>query len=432
MSKVILYSHEFIGTSMAGPGIRYFEFAKALSVDHEVILLTPNESDISIENVIICQINDKGLRHALAGSDVLITQLITPKMALFAKRAGVKIILDAYDPMPIEHLEVFKYHTNLIRQFQNDHILKVFRFSFQMADAVISGSSKQRDLWMGLLMNLGKITPLEYDIHNSLKHLIDVVPFGMSATRPKMVGEGFRKRFGIKEDAYVILWGGGVWNWFDPLTLIKAIGELSKVREDVYLVFMGLKPPNPHVPEMKMSIDAVNLAKELDLYEKKIFFNFGWTSYEERQSYLLESTIGASLHFEHLETQYSFRTRMLDYLWAGLPIIGTDGDYFADLIKKYDLGYIISQNDTEAAVQAIIHIIDYPENRERIRENIQKLRPQFYWEEVIKPIQAMIENFIRAEKKRMTFRDVSRISLFQLRQHGFKSFFRYALKRIYK
>jgi hypothetical protein len=25
----------------------------------------------------------------------------------------------------------------------------------------------------------------------------------------------------------VLLWGGGIYNWFDPLTLIRAVGEVA-------------------------------------------------------------------------------------------------------------------------------------------------------------------------------------------------------------
>jgi hypothetical protein len=39
---------------------------------------------------------------------------------------------------------------------------------------------------------------------------------------------------------------------------------------------------------------------------------------------LREADIGVSLHREDVETRYSFRTRVLDYLWAGLPIITTE------------------------------------------------------------------------------------------------------------
>jgi hypothetical protein len=36
--------------------------------------------------------------------------------------------------------------------------------------------------------------------------------------------------------------------------------------------------------------------------------------------------IGVSAHPAHLETRFAFRTRMLDYLWAGLPIVSTEGE----------------------------------------------------------------------------------------------------------
>ena len=32
----------------------------------------------------------------------------------------------------------------------------------------------------------------------------------------------------IKNSDKVVLWGGGVWNWFDPLTAIYAIEKISK------------------------------------------------------------------------------------------------------------------------------------------------------------------------------------------------------------
>ena len=48
--------------------------------------------------------------------------------------------------------------------------------------------------------------------------------------------------------------------------------------------------------------------------------------YARRADYLLDADVGVSLHLDHIETAYSFRTRILDYLWAGLPILATSGD----------------------------------------------------------------------------------------------------------
>src|SRR5207237_1289819 len=136
---------------------------------------------------------------------------------------------------------------------------------------------------------------------------------------------------GIGEDDKVILWGGGIWEWFDPLTLIQAVDRIRQTRPEVKLFFMGVKHPNPLVPEMEMTARAIALARELGLEGSAIFFN-DWVPYEERGSYLLEADVGVSLHFDHLETRYSFRTRVLDYIWAGLPVVCTAGDAVGEMV----------------------------------------------------------------------------------------------------
>ena len=68
---------------------------------------------------------------------------------------------------------------------------------------------------------------------------------------------------GVGPDDAVILWGGGVYNWFDPLTLIRAVDRLRGRRPDVRLVFLGMRHPNPLIPEMRMATAARRLADEL-------------------------------------------------------------------------------------------------------------------------------------------------------------------------
>ena len=35
---------------------------------------------------------------------------------------------------------------------------------------------------------------------------------------------------GIDKNDRVILWGGGIWEWFDPLTLIRAVHRINQER----------------------------------------------------------------------------------------------------------------------------------------------------------------------------------------------------------
>ena len=82
---------------------------------------------------------------------------------------------------------------------------------------------------------------------------------------------------------------------------------------------------------MRMATEARALADGLGLAGTHVFFNEGWVDYESRQDYLLEADIGVSAHIDHLEASLSFRARILDYLWAGLPVVATRGDVLADL-----------------------------------------------------------------------------------------------------
>ena len=51
-----------------------------------------------------------------------------------------------------------------------------------------------------------------------------------------------------------------------------------------------------------------------------------------------EADLGVSAHRDHLEARYAHRTRLLDYLWAGLPVVATRGDALAELVDRERLG----------------------------------------------------------------------------------------------
>ncbi len=125
-----------------------------------------------------------------------------------------------------------------------------------------------------------------------------------------------------------------IYNWFDPLTLLHAVDKLRARVPEVRLFFLGMKHPNPHVPEMRMAVETRALADELGLTGTHVFFNEGWVEYDDRQNFLLEADVGVSTHLDHVETEFSFRTRILDYFWAGLPVVATGGDSLAELIEE--------------------------------------------------------------------------------------------------
>lgn len=407
--KIVLHSLDVLGKNMAGPAIRYWEFAKALSKNNTVTLVSPNHFEAQSESFTVRQASHQTLKEELSNAQVLITQFLSHNLASLAKKHGVRIIIDAYAAMPFENLELFKYLPAYLRTYKNRIALQKQIFSFQMADGIICSNTKQKDLWMGLLLALKKITPAIYDEDPSFKNRIEIIPFGLPSESPQITGNGLRKLFNLKQEDKVLLWAGGIWNWFDPLTLIKAIKQLVAEKFPVHLVFMGLKHPNERTPEMKVSLEAIQLAKDLDLLNKFVFFNYGWTPYHERQNFLLEADIGVSTHSEHIETQYAFRTRILDYIWAGLPIISTTGDSFSEVIERCELGKVVPYGDVEAIVSAVKQILGDSSEKEKMQKNLAKMRSQFYWDTLVKPLSALAEQLTSQPKASLKWKDIALI-----------------------
>ena len=195
----------------------------------------------------------------------------------------------------------------------------------------------------------------------------------------------------LKSSDKLIYWGGGIWNWFDPLTVIKAVEILSQKRSDIKLLFLGTRHPNPNIAMEAMCQKAVEYAKNKGLIDRYVFFYFGWTPYEERVNFLARADIGVSAHFDILETRFSFRTRVLDYLWAGIPIVTTRGDAMAELVEKHKLGSVIDYEDSKGMAAALEKLGDDTKLRQQIKKNTAKTKQLFYWDRICDKIASIIK-----------------------------------------
>jgi glycosyltransferase involved in cell wall biosynthesis len=431
MAKVLIYSPNVIGKAMAGAAIRPWEFAKALSPKHQVVLISPGEPQVEAQEFEVLSSQHPACQRHFQDADILIAQRLTFPLALLAKLHKVKIIIDAYVPGPLELLEHFKNDPIQDRKAKVASEVSNLILSFKMGDGILCASEKQRELWLGFLLGKKIITPTLYDQDPSLRHFLTVIPFGLSSIPPQKKGKGLKEKFGFHANDKVVLWGGGIWNWFDPLSLIKAMKIIHHHRSDIKLVFMGVKPPDPSLPITTMSGRAIQLAKEMGVMDQCVFFNYDWVPYEERQNFLLDADIGVSTHFDHLETHFSFRTRMLDYLWAQLPIIATQGDAFAELIERHQLGIVVPYQNEQAIADGILSLMNDPNRLQQIKKNLASIREQFLWPVVTEPLDQMIEQLALLPRKRNIWADgkiLLRLILTKLRERGLMA----CLKAVYQ
>jgi glycosyltransferase involved in cell wall biosynthesis len=388
--RVLLVANDLVGTSMGGPGIRYWRFAEELSEHFDVTLAVPFETDLASDRFRVVVANPWNAREmttlARRFDGVVAQRLPVPTMLALAA-SPTRTIYDLYAPLAIENLAFDALEPEKPAK-EAYHRLNTLTqaTALRSGDAFVCASEKQRDLWLGALLTEGRIDHRSYTQDRSLRNLLDVVPFGIDPEPPRR-GRGLRGVVpGIGERDEVVLWGGGIWNWFDPQTVIRAVGELSKRRADIRLVFLGTAHPNPAVPAMRRTTDAMTLAHELELTGRHVFFNDGWVPFAERGAHLLDADVGVSAHFDDLETRFAFRTRILDYFWAGLPVVATKGDALADLVASRNLGRTVAAEDVSGWVEALDNLLGDEAGRADIGARLASIREELAWPLVVEPL----------------------------------------------
>jgi glycosyltransferase involved in cell wall biosynthesis len=387
--KVLVQCDDVVGAAMAGTGIRCWEISSQLAEEHEVTLTAP--SGVDLESHAFSVVSRP--RHAppsyYRGYDAVLAPRVLPQLAEGKRRYGFRLIVDLYDPALLENLELNAARPMRERELAVERLRRDLLLALRTGDHFVCASEVQRDMWIGSLTAAGRITPAAYASDPSLRELVDVVPFGIADEACTRTGPGMRERFGIGDGDFVLLWGGGIWNWLDPLTVIESVAEVATTYPDTRLVFMGLERPNERIPEMAMSVKSKRLADELNLTGEHVFFNYGWVPYQERGNFLLDADAGVSTHGDHVETHFAFRTRNLDYLWAGLPIVSTSGDVFADLLQSSGAGIAVAPNDRGALRDAIVSLRE-PERRARMSQASRALAERYSWAQAVMPLRTML------------------------------------------
>jgi len=385
--RILVITADTLGEQMAGPAIRAFHIAEELAGEHDVQLVSTTACTISSDDFRCLHVKASALHRLVQWSEIVIFQGFVMHHSPWIADTDKILVVDIYDPMHLEQLEQTKELDPPSRELYVDSTTDVLNKQLARGDFFMCASEEQRHFWLGQLAGLHRLNPIVYAVDSSLRSLVAVCPFGLSAEPPRRTRPAIKGVVpGIDPGDKVILWAGGVYNWFDPLTLIKAVDRLRHDHGDVRLFFLGMKHPNPDVPQMRMAVQARQLADGLGLTNKHVFFNESWVEYSDRQNYLLDADVGVSTHFDHVETTFSFRTRMLDYLWAGLPIVAVGGDSFGSLIDNEGLGITVREQDVDALTAALERALYDDTFVARCREQIARVRERFVWRRALEPL----------------------------------------------
>lgn len=384
---LLIVSHDVVDEKMAGPGMRYWEMAQALKQHLQITLAVPNITTLQDEKIKIVtyqESSSSSLQPLVESHEIALISGYMVEKFPFLKTTATRLIVDLYTPMVLENIHYYLHEPMDVQMAANHHGVEVMNRLIAVGDFFICGNERQRDFWLGVLSAQGRVNPLNYAEDPRLFKLINVVGMGFPSHPPhfeKAILRGVHPS--IPPDARIVLWGGGLWNWLDPLTLVRAWKQVLVHFPTARLVFLGTRHPNSSVPAHEMATQTIQLAEQMGEKDKTIIF-LEWIPYKDREALLLEADVGVTLHPVHAETRFSIRTRVLDYIWAELPTVITEGDVTSEWVREYGIGEVVAEANADDVARALINVLQ--RTKESYRSSFEPLKKKYCWANVVQPV----------------------------------------------
>jgi glycosyltransferase involved in cell wall biosynthesis len=391
VTRVLLVAPDRVGATMAGPGIRYFELARRLAASHDVRLAAPLGSEPLADApgfVVYDPKRPKTLASLLARDEVVLAPPLAPRLTAALPREGRRWIVDVYNPEPFEGLEFQKERPRRERLVRDAARVDRISFAARAGCAFVCASERQRDMWLGFLAANRRLDSDLYERDPTMRKLIGVVGFGVPEEPPQPAETAVLRGNVFLQDARIVVWNGGLWDWLDPLTLVRALSLLRAEDDRWRLAFLGTARPGGRAA-MSMGARVEREVSQLELGDA-VHFNPAWTPYAERGAALLECDMGVSAHLETLETRFAYRTRLVDLVWARVPIVAAAGDEWSARVAAEGLGEVFAPGDVDALAAALLRVADA--GRGGYARALDAAAASLAWSSVIAPLLALIDD----------------------------------------
>lgn len=390
--RLALLASEPIRPRMAGIGIRYLELARRLpAAGIQVVLITagdPAEVPELPAGAEVRAFVRGDLAARLGDVDAVLTQGQLANDVLVEVPA-LPAAIDLYDPWLVENLH---YAAELgLEPYRNDHASWVLQLT--RGDFFLCSCDEQRLYYLGLLTALGRVHPLAIDHDPDLAGLVAVVPFGVAEALP-----AHRPVLGPRTAGERRILFGGLYDWYDPWPVLEAVA--ARDRDDWTVFFV--RNPNPDSTPQARFAEVEAWCQRRGLWGTRVRA-LDWLPAARRYDLLRDVDVLAATHQPSLETRLSLRTRFLDAMAAGCPVLTADGGAMSRLIREHQAGWVVPPGDATAVAAALAEVFGGVSHAAGAR----RLLARFQWPKVLAPLIAFAESPRRDPHKERFARIVS-------------------------
>jgi len=297
----------------------------------------------------------------------------------------VNLILDCYVPIYIE-VSARDSVDKAVEYSNYSHDIIHYNKALKRGDYFLCANGPQKHLYTGVLSALGIINPYSYK-----KDRILVVPFGVESSLNINNPHNPYLELGIKKDDFVLLWFGGLYPWFNIRPLLNTIKKLSAENKNFKFVIVGGKNPYNNHPDFVKQYDTTRaFIEENKLLDSSVYF-VDWVDFSDRINWYQNANAVISINNVGEENIYSWRTRVMDYVWGEVPMLTNGGDPLSDDLITNKAAIKLENTEEETLFKAIETILNNPKIISATKKELLLQKERYYWENVVKPIDEKIK-----------------------------------------
>lgn len=295
----------------------------------------------------------------------------------------IQLILDCYVPI---YVEVSARDSQNKKEEYKGYMEESARYNrvLMRGDYFLCANEIQKIYYTGVLSSLQLINPRSYREDRLL-----IVPFGIESTLAKATENPYTK-LGITKGDFVVLWFGGLYPWFRVEEYLDAILKLKK-EDNIKFVFVGTKNPfNPNPDFFRQHEKAYDFAKTNNLLDKKVYF-VDWVDFDTRANWYKHADIVVSLNQPGEENTFSWRTRVIDFVWGELAMITNGGDPLSEELINTGGATRLQELTGDRLSTEIMALYKNKAKLKAMRNSVAELKKKYYWENITKILAKTIE-----------------------------------------
>jgi glycosyltransferase involved in cell wall biosynthesis len=309
---------------------------------------------------------------------------------------SVQLILDAYVPI---YVEISARESKDIDTEYSNYMADIARFNkvLRRGDYFLCASQSQKTFYVGVLSALGIINPRSYREDRVL-----IAPFGIHDL-PAKASHNPYKKLGIKDGDFTALWFGGLYPWFRIDELLDAILKLSKNPGFNFVFVGGRNPFNPNPDFSKQYETALAFAEKHGLLDKSVFF-VDWVDFDQRMNWFKHADVVISLNQPGQENGFSWRTRVMDFVWGELAILTNGGDPLSEDLIVANAALRLTDLSASELTKSLKALQNDPARLADVRERVTKLKPNYYWQNIMRPVVKLINKSARPYASELAYK----------------------------